>query len=90
MDILKYDTDKAIIVEKNPIPGSAKFKAEYSVVDFRDKSKSVLTKNAYLLKKFGPAFKPISETIPNFVQCDAAVLYDRVNLPYTPTRSGHF
>lgn len=84
VDILKYDTDKAIIVEKNPIANSSKFKAEYSVVDFRDKSKDVLTKNAYLLKKFGTAFKSVSETIPNFVQCDAAILYDKRILTIYP------
>ena len=77
IDILPYGDGKAILVEKKPLVNSTQFKAAYSVIDFENKSKNVLTKNAYLLKKFGPAFKPISETIPNFVQCDAAILYDR-------------
>lgn len=76
-DILAYDSKKAIIVEKKPLINSTQFKAAYSVVDFENKTKEVLTKNAYLLKKYGSAFKAISETIPNFVQCDAAILYDR-------------
>ena len=77
VDILPYGDGKAIIVEKNPISADKKFKVTYSVVDFEKKTKEVLTKNAYLLRKFGPAYKNISETIPNFVQCDAAILYDR-------------
>lgn len=77
VDILPFDSSKAIIVEKKPLINSTQFKASYSVVDFEKKTKEVLTKNAYLLKKFGSAFNNISETIPNFVQCDAAILYDR-------------
>lgn len=77
VDILPFDNSKAIIVEKKPLINSTQFKAAYSVVDFEKKTKEVLTKNAYLLKKFGSAFNHISETIPNFVQCDAAILYDR-------------
>ena len=77
IDILPYGDGKAILVEKKPLMNSTQFKAEYSVIDFENKSKDVLTKNAYLLKKFGSSFKEISETIPNFVQCDAGILYDR-------------
>ncbi|MCC8016028.1 MAG: hypothetical protein LIO43_01225 [Clostridiales bacterium] len=76
-DVLQYDTKKAVIVEKKPLLNSSQFKAAYSVIDFENKSKEVLTKNAYLLKKFGSSYQQISETIPNFVQCNAAVLYDR-------------
>lgn len=77
VDILPYGDNKAIVIEKNPISLDKKFKVTYSVVDFEKKTKEVLTKNAYLLRKFGPSYKNISETIPNFVQCDAAILYDR-------------
>ncbi len=86
-----YDKTKAIIVEKIPIPNTTRFKAAYSVIDFENKTKDVLTKNAYLLKKFGPSFKTISETIPNFVQCDAAILYDkRVLVIYPNGEAGIF
>ena len=77
LDVLKYDENTAVLVEKNPLANTTKFKARYSVIDFEKKTKEVLTKNAYLLKKFGSAFQQISETIPNFVQCNAAILYDR-------------
>ena len=49
----------------------------YSVVNFATGEQEVITKSAYLLRKFGSAFQKISTEIPNFVQCDAAVLYDR-------------
>ncbi len=77
VDVLKFDRNKAIIVEKRPILNTNQFKAKYSVVDFENKTLEVLTKKAYLFKKFGSAFEKISEIIPNFVQCDAAILYDR-------------
>jgi len=84
IDILPYDEKKAILVEKKPLLNTNQFKAAYSVVDFENKTKEVLTKNAYLLKKFGSSFKKISEAIPNFVQCDAAILYDRRILAIYP------
>lgn len=91
IDILPYGDGKAILVEKKPLVNSAQFKAEYSVIDFENKSKNVLTKNAYLLKKFGSSFKEISETIPNFVQCDAGILYDkRVLVIYPNGEAGIF
>lgn len=77
VDIVKYSDDSVIMVEKIPLSNPAQYKVQYSVVDFKTKSIDVSTKSAYLLKKFGPNFKRISEIIPNFVQCEAAVLYDR-------------
>lgn len=77
IDVLQYDTAKAVLVEKKPLLNTTQFKAAYSVIDFENKTKDVLTKNAYLLKKFGSSYKKISATIPNFVQCDAVVLYDK-------------
>lgn len=91
VDILAYSDSKAIIVEKNPIFNSPQFKASYSVVNFDTKSKEVLTKNAYLLRKFGSAYQEISETIPNFVQCSAGILYDkRVLVIYPNGEAGIF
>ena len=86
IDILPYGDGKAILVEKKPLVNSAQFKAEYSVIDFENKSKNVLTKNAYLLKKFGSSFKEISETIPNFVQCEAGIFSREGELSW----SGYF
>lgn len=84
VDIVKYSDDSVILVEKIPLTNPNQYKVQYSVVDFKNKSIDVSTKSAYLLKKFGANFKRISEIIPNFVQCEAAVLYDRRVLAIYP------
>ena len=84
VDIIKYGDDSVIMVEKLPLANLNQYKAQYSVVNFKTKSIDVLTKSAYLLKKFGSSFDRISQIIPNFVQCDAAVLYDRRVLAVYP------
>ena len=76
VDVVKYNDTSVILVEKLPL-SSGKYKVQYSVVDFVEKKIEPSTKSAYLLKKFSSNFKRISEIIPNFVQCDAGVLYDR-------------
>ena len=77
VDLFAYNKDSAVLVEKRPLPGNAQYKVNYSVVNFATGEQEVITKSAYLLRKFGSAFQKISTAIPNFVQCDAAVLYDR-------------
>ncbi len=77
VDIIKYSDNSVIIVEKKPLANPSQYKVQYSVVNFDTMRIDVSTKSAYLLKKFGANFNKISKTIPNFVQCDAAVLYDR-------------
>ncbi|MGN1328714.1 MAG: hypothetical protein ACI4V4_03340 [Eubacterium sp.] len=84
VDVIKYGDHSAILVEKLPLTNSNQYKVQYSVVNFETKSIDVLTKSAYLLKKFGSGFHRISQIIPNFVQCDAAVLYDRRVLTIYP------
>lgn len=84
VDVVRYSDTSAIIVEKLPLANPSQYKVQYSVVNFEEKSIDVSTKSAYLLKKFGSNFKRISEIIPNFVQCDAAVLYDRRVLAIYP------
>ncbi len=84
VDIIKYSDNSVILVEKKPLPDPSQYKVQYSVVDFENKSIDVVTKGAYLLKKFGANFKRISQIIPNFVQCDSAVLYDRRVLAIYP------
>lgn len=77
VDVIGFNENAAILVEKRPLIDPGQYKASYSLVNFDTKSLEVITKSAYLLKKFGAAFTAINTIIPNFVQCDAAVLYDR-------------
>lgn len=83
-DIINYNDESVVLVEKLPLPNGTQYTVQYSVVNFKTKSIDVLTKSAYLLKKFGSNFNKISEAMPNFVQCDAAVLYDRRVLAVFP------
>ena len=46
VDLLPYDENKAIIVEKKPLLNTTQFKVSYSVIDFEKKAKEVLTKSA--------------------------------------------
>ncbi len=78
VDIITYDNYSAILVEKSPIPGQFnRYKVNYCVYDFETGEKEPITKGAYLLKKFGSAYRKISESVSNVVSCEAAVLYDR-------------
>ncbi len=84
VDIVRYNDTSVILVEKIPINKPGQFKVQYSVVSFTDRKIEPSTKSAYLLKKFGANFKRISEIIPNFVQCEASILYDRRVLAVYP------
>lgn len=77
IDIVKYDDNKIIIVEKRPLGELDKYKANYYILNFTNGSKEHITKNAYLLKKFGASFQGITDTITNYVQCDAVTFPSR-------------
>lgn len=71
IDIINYNDNKMIIVEKRPLGELNKYKANFYALNFNNGSKEPLTKNAYLLKKFGNQFEKITDTITNYVQCDS-------------------
>lgn len=84
IDIIKYTDNKAIFVEKNPIGDLTQFKASYFVLNFDNGEKEAITKSAYMLKKFGSAYKTITETITNYVQCSSLMLQNRSCLVMFP------
>lgn len=85
IDLLQY-SNGFIFAEKLPIaPDFNRYKVSYSVYDFNAGQVQKITKGAYLLKKFGPAYKQISEQLKNFVVCDTITLYDRRTLILYPT-----
>lgn len=91
IDVVRYDDVKAILVEKMPLLEDGKYKVNYFVINFDTGAKEAITKNAYLLKKFGSNFQKISESVLNFVQCDAAILPDRsVLVMYSNGQAGVF
>lgn len=77
IDVVKYSQDKAVLVEKVPKLNSDSYTVNYFLLNFNDGKKEIVTKDAYLLKKFGPKRKEISEALGNFVVPSAMVLQDR-------------
>lgn len=92
IDVVHYDNDKFIIVEKNPIANSLnQFKANYFVINFESGQREVITKNAYLMTKFGSAYKEICDTLNDFIQCEAAILPNKnILVIYPNSQSGLF
>lgn len=85
IDLIQY-SNGFIFAEKLPLPNDIKrYKVSYAVYDFNTKQIQKITKGAYLLKKFGPAYKQISEQLNNYVVCDTITLYDRRILILYPT-----
>ena len=77
-DVVRYTDNQVIIVEKKPALDTASgYKPNYYILNVDTLEKEVITKNAYLMKKFGSSYQKISDTIANFVQCDAVIFEDR-------------
>lgn len=78
IDVVRYGNNKAIFVEKKPMPDDVcRYKVGYFVLNFDTGEKEVITKNAYLMQKFGSNYQKISDTLGNFVQCEAWHLPNR-------------
>lgn len=85
IDLIQY-SNGFIFAEKKPLPNDYKrYKVSYSVYDFNSRQIQKITKGAYLLKKFGPAYKQISDQLNNYVVCSTITLYDRRTLILYPT-----
>ena len=51
-------------------------KISFYSYDVATNSIATVTRNAYLLTKFGPAFMPIAKTLNDHISCDTAKLYN--------------
>lgn len=66
-------------------------KINYYSYSFDTESTSPFTKSAYLLSKFGNAFKPISKQLGNYITCGAGRFPDkRVMVVYSTGEAGMF
>lgn len=84
IDIVRYNEEKVIFVEKNPLDVVGKFKVKYFILNLSNGDKEVITKSAYLLKKFGSSYDVITKKLIDFVQCDCAIFPSKnvfVNYP---------
>ena len=78
IDVVKYDINSAILVEKMPaLDGSSKYKVNYFVINFNTGEKENITKSAYQLSKFGNYYEQICNKINNYVDCDATQLNNK-------------
>lgn len=77
IDVVKYSPTKAIIVEKKPLSALGQYTLSCFVLNFENGDKEVITKNAYLMKKFGSSFDKITDKIANYAECDSAILSNR-------------
>lgn len=77
IDCVKYGDNKAIFVKKEPTVYMNQFKASYFVLNFDNGEREVITKSAYLLRKFGSAYQSITSKITNFIQCSTLMLQNR-------------
>ena len=77
IDVVKY-TDRKIILAEKALTVEGGYKTGYFILDLETLEKEVVTKNAYLIKKFGnSAFKKIGESIADFTDCEAVILPNR-------------
>lgn len=83
-DVVRFSDDKAVLVEKKPNPDSASYGVNYFILNFSTGEKEIVTKDAYLLKKYGAKRKEISEKLGNFVMPGAKILEDRSVLVIYP------
>ncbi len=84
VDVLRFSDDKAVLVEKKPNLNSTGYGVNYFILNFSTGEKEIVTKDAYLLKKYGSKRKEISEKLGNFVMPSAMVLEDRSVLVIYP------
>lgn len=86
IDVVRYDDNKAILVEKRPVfDDSNRYKVGYFVINFDSGEKEIITKKVYLRKKFGVNYERITEQLGNYVQCEAFILSDKSVLTMYPT-----
>lgn len=84
IDVVKHSADKAILVEKKPLLDGDNYNVSYFLLNFSTGEKEMVTKDVYLLKKYGSKRKIISEKLGNFVTPSAMILPDRQVLVIYP------
>jgi hypothetical protein len=77
IDVVKFSKDKLVFAERNPMSDSMQYNANYYIINFATGEKEVVTKKAYMLKKFGSAYEKICDKISDYIQCQAMILRDK-------------
>ena len=74
VDLLAFPSGILFVIKEN-LENSA-VKVSFYSFDIATQSIATVTKSAYLLTKFGPAFTPIAKQLGDYVSCDAAKLWN--------------
>ena len=77
IDVVKFSADKLVFAERNPMSDSIQYSAKYYIINFATGEKEVVTKSAYMLKKFGAAYEKICDKISDYIQCQTMILKDK-------------
>lgn len=74
LDLVGFSSGILFVLKENQ--NSETVKVSFYSFDLETKSIATVTKNAYLLTKFGSCFAPIAKQLGDYVSCDAAKLWN--------------
>lgn len=74
VDLISFPSGILFVIKEN-LP-DASVKVSFYSFDIATKSIATVTKNAYLLSKFGTSFAPIAKQLGDYVSCDTAKLWN--------------
>ena len=74
VDLLSFPSGILFVLKENLDNGTVK--VSFYSFDIATKSIASVTKSAYLLTKFGPAYTPIAKQLGDYVSCDTAKLWN--------------
>lgn len=74
VDLLSFPSGILFVLKENLDNGAVK--VSFYSFDIATKSIATVTKSAYLLTKFGPAYSPIARQLGDYVSCDTAKLWN--------------
>ena len=74
VDLFAFPSGILFVLKENLADDSVK--VSFYSFDIATKSIATVTKNAYLLSKFGPSFAPIAKQLGDYVSCDTAKLWN--------------
>ena len=74
VDLISFPSGILFVIKENL--DDASVKVSFYSFDVATKSIATVTKNAYLLSKFGPSFAPIAKQLGDYVSCDTAKLWN--------------
>ncbi len=74
VDLIAFPSGVLFVLKENLENGSVK--VSFYSFDIATKSIATVTKNAYLLTKFGASYAPIAKQLGDYVSCDTAKLWN--------------